>query len=88
MAGNDTVNNSIPAELRKLGGMAPLAETREQAIADSVKNSAGLQQAYPDIDWKESLIKPVINMVFDLQVRVQSWSCKPHMWKGSIILTA
>ena len=70
MTGNDTVKNSLPVELRKLWGMAPLAETREQSITDSVKSSAGLQQAYPDIDWTESLIKPVINMVFDLKVRV------------------
>jgi hypothetical protein len=49
-------------------GMAPLAQTREQSIADSVKSSVEFQKQFPDIDVKRALIDLAINFVFDMQV--------------------
>ena len=49
-------------------GMAPLAETREQSIADSVTRSQPFQKLYPDVDIKAALIEPTINFTFDIQV--------------------
>jgi hypothetical protein len=51
-----------------ISGMAPLAQTREQSIADSIKSSTDFQNQFPDIDVKKSLIEPIINFTFDMQV--------------------
>lgn len=59
---------AFPPNLK--GGMAPLAATREQSIADSVANSAEFQHAFPDIDWKARVIEPTVNMAFDLKVPI------------------
>jgi hypothetical protein len=49
--------------------MAPLAQTREQSLADSARSGAEFQQQFPDIDVKKALIEPIINFVFNMQVR-------------------
>ena len=51
-----------------VSGMAPLAQTREQSIVDSVKSSVEFQKQFPDIDVKGAFIEPTINFVFDMQV--------------------
>jgi hypothetical protein len=51
-----------------ISGMAPLAQTREQSIADSIKSSTDFQNQFQDIDVKKSLIEPIINFAFDMQV--------------------
>jgi hypothetical protein len=52
-----------------ISGMAPLAQTREQSIADSIKSSVNFQQQFPYIDVEKALIEPIINFTFDMQVR-------------------
>lgn len=74
MSNANTNPPSVPPNLK--GGMAPLAATREQSIADSVKNSAEFQQAFPNIDWKTKVIEPTVNMAFDLKV-LHSYTSAP-----------
>ncbi|RYP63565.1 hypothetical protein DL769_006920 [Monosporascus sp. CRB-8-3] len=64
-------NQEFPNPLLR-GGMAPLASTREQSIADSVKSIDEFQKAFPDIDWKGAVIEPTVNMAFDLKVKPNS----------------
>ncbi|RYP77390.1 hypothetical protein DL771_001185 [Monosporascus sp. 5C6A] len=70
-------NKEFPNPLPR-GGMAPLASTREQSIADSVKNAVEFQKAFPDIDWKGGVIEPTINMVFDLKEKLDPATREKH----------
>ncbi|RYO83158.1 hypothetical protein DL764_009498 [Monosporascus ibericus] len=70
---NQEFPNSLPR-----GGMAPLASTREQSIADSVKNSDMFQKAFPDIDWKGAVIEPTVNIAFDLKEKLDPATREKH----------
>jgi len=59
-----------------ISGIAPLAQTREQSIADSIKSSTDFQNQFPAIDVKKALIEPIINFVFDMQVSKPSTNKK------------
>ncbi|RYP29461.1 hypothetical protein DL767_006730 [Monosporascus sp. MG133] len=70
-------NQEFPNPLPR-GGMAPLASTREQSIADSVKNIDEFQKAFPDIDWKGAVIEPTVNMAFDLKEKLDPATREKH----------
>ncbi|WYZ46607.1 hypothetical protein EsH8_IX_000832 [Colletotrichum jinshuiense] len=59
-------------------GMAPLRETRELSISDSIKRSEEFQELFPDVDFTGGVIKPTINLNFDLQERVDEGNQKKH----------
>ncbi|RYP89637.1 hypothetical protein DL770_004215 [Monosporascus sp. CRB-9-2] len=70
-------NQEFPNPL-PFGGMAPLASTREQSIADSVRTTNEFQKAFPDIEWKGAVIEPTVNMAFNLKEKVDPATRERH----------
>lgn len=49
-------------------GMAPMSDTREKSIEDSLQRSKEFRDLFPDVDFGGGVIEPTVNLTFDLKV--------------------
>ncbi|WQF79239.1 hypothetical protein CDEST_04253 [Colletotrichum destructivum] len=65
MDGSDSATAPSPAQQTGLDG-----KSREGMIAESLQMNQEVQGLYPQVDFKEEVIEPTINLTFDIQEHV------------------
>ncbi|KAH0422915.1 hypothetical protein CcaCcLH18_12517 [Colletotrichum camelliae] len=59
-------------------GMAPLSDTRETSMEDSMKRTKEFRDLFPDVDFSGGVIEPTVNLTFDLKQKVDEENRKRH----------